>query len=83
MRRLSSSSQTLLLFLAFVLAGASALAASALILGGLIVEAGDGLAGPLAVIAAGALTGTLASFVIHEITLVAPGIVRALSRRRV
>ena len=82
MSRLSPASQTLLLFLAFLLAGAAALAASAVLMGRLIVDAGDGDATIAAVVTAGALVGTLASYVVHEVTALAPGVVRAVTQQR-
>lgn len=83
MSRVTPATVTLLLFVAFLLAGAAALAAAAVIMGALIVDASQGDAGALGVIAAGAMTGTLASFIVHEITMAAPGVVRDLSRRRI
>ena len=81
MFRLSSSRVTVLLFVAFVIAGGAALAAATLILGALIVAASEGGSGPVGVIAAGALTGVLAAAVVHQISAVAPGVARILVRQ--
>ena len=68
------------IFAAFLASGAIAMAAAYLILGRMIVDASAGDAGPLVVIAGGALVGTLTAFVIHEVGSVLPGVMARLSR---
>lgn len=68
------------IFLGFLAAGAIALAAAYLILGRMIIDASAGDAGPLAVIAGGALVGTLTGFVIHEVGMVLPNVMARLYR---
>jgi hypothetical protein len=79
-RYLSDRSQTATLFTAFLTTGAIALAAAFLILGQMITSASEVAHGPLYVIAAGALVGTLTAFVIHEIAEVLPGVMEHLHR---
>lgn len=68
------------IFLGFLTAGAIALAAAYLILGRIIIDASVGDMGALAVIAGGALVGTLTAFVIHEIGSVLPAVMTRLYR---
>jgi ABC-type Mn2+/Zn2+ transport system permease subunit len=79
-RYLSERNQTATLFTSFLTAGAVALASAFLILGQMITSASDVAHGPLYVIAAGALVGTLTAFVIHEIADVLPGVMERLHR---
>ncbi len=69
-----------LIFVAFIAAAACAMAASYLILGRLIIDAGTGEGQPLFVVAGGALVGTLTAYVIHEIGNVLPGVMARLHR---
>ena len=64
------------IFVLFVAAGALAMTAAYLILGRMIIAAGNGDAGPLAVIASGSVVGTLTAFVIHELSRVLPGVMQ-------
>jgi hypothetical protein len=80
MRFVSERRLTAMLFTSFLAAGATALAAGFLILGQMIVMAGEVSGGPLYVIASGALVGTLTAFVIHEVGLVLPGVMSRLNR---
>lgn len=68
------------IFLCFLAAGAIALAAAYLILGRMIIDASAGDMGTLAVVAGGALVGTLTAFVIHEIGSVLPMVMARLYR---
>lgn len=68
------------LFTAFLAAGAVAMAAAYLILGRMIMDASAGDAGPVVVIAGGALVGSLTAFVIHEVGAVLPGVMARLNR---
>jgi ABC-type Mn2+/Zn2+ transport system permease subunit len=77
---LSERRQTATLFTSFLAAGATALAAAFLILGQMITMASDVPHGPLYVIAAGALVGTLTAYVIHEIAEILPGVMERLHR---
>jgi hypothetical protein len=79
-RYISERSLTAALFTSFLTAGAIALAAAFLILGYMITSASEVAHGPLYVIAAGALVGTLTAFVIHEIAEVLPGVMERLHR---
>lgn len=81
-RLFSPQTITLFLFVAFVGAGGVALAAATMVMGALIVSAADGDAGPLSVIAAGALTGVLTAMIVHQVGMVAPRVARELWRRR-
>ncbi len=78
MRMISERRLTAALFTGFLAAGAVALAAAFLILGHMITMAGDVTHGPLYVIAAGALVGTLTAFVIHEVGCILPGVMDEL-----
>jgi pheromone shutdown protein TraB len=80
MRFLSERRVTAGLFTIFLAAGAVALAAAFLILGHMITIAGEVANGPLYVIAAGALVGTLTAFVIHEVGCVLPDVMEELHR---
>ena len=71
---------TSLIFVGFLASGAVAMAAAYLILGRMIIDASSGDAGPLVVIAGGALVGTLTAFVIHEVGSVLPGVMARLHR---
>ena len=79
MRQISERWTTGALFFLFLAAAAIAMAHAYMILGRLIIAAGDGISGPVAIIAAGALVGTLTAFVIHEISAVLPGVMRHLN----
>ncbi len=68
------------IFLGFLTAGAVALAVAYLILGRIIIDASAGDTSPLAVVAGGALVGTLTAFVIHEIGDVLPSVMARLLR---
>ena len=68
------------IFVGFLATGAVAMAAAYLVLGRVIIDASTGDAGPLLVIAGGALVGTLTAFVIHEVGQVLPGVMARLSR---
>ena len=68
------------LFVGFLAAGAIAMAAAYLVLGRVIIDASTGDAGPILVIAGGALVGTLTAFVIHEVSQVLPGVMARLNR---
>ena len=82
MFRVSAANLTLLIFIAFLLAGASALAATAVLFSGAITDAVEGVTGPVPVIVLGALIGTLSAYIVHEITALVPGIVRVVTRSR-
>jgi ABC-type Mn2+/Zn2+ transport system permease subunit len=79
-RYLSERSQMATLFTSFLTAAAVALAAAFLILGQMITMASEVAHGPLYVIAAGALVGTLTAFVIHEVAEVLPSVMERLHR---
>ena len=68
------------IFVGFLTAGAVAMAVAYVVLGRVIIDASAGDAGPILVIAGGALVGTLTAFVIHEIGQVLPGVVARLNR---
>ena len=68
------------IFAGFLAAGALAMAAAYLVFGRVIVDASTGDAGPMLVIAGGALVGSLTAFVIHEVGQVLPGVMARLSR---
>ncbi len=80
MRLVSGRRLTAVLFTTFLAAGATALAAAFLILGQMIVIAGEVSGGALYVIASGALVGTLTAFVIYEVGMVLPGVMSQLNR---
>ena len=68
------------IFVGFLTSGAVAMAVAYVVLGRVIIDASAGDAGPILVIAGGALVGTLTAFVIHEIGQVLPGVVARLNR---
>ena len=68
------------IFVGFLTAGAVAMAVAYVVLGRVIIDASAGDAGPIPVIAGGALVGTLTAFVIHEIGQVLPGVMARLNR---
>ena len=68
------------IFVGFLTAGAVAMAFAYVVLGRVIIDASAGDAGPILVIAGGALVGTLTAFVIHEIGQVLPGVMARLNR---
>ena len=68
------------IFVGFLTAGAVAMAVAYVVLGRVIIDASAGDAGPILVIAGGALVGTLTAFVIHEIGQVLPGVMARLNR---
>jgi hypothetical protein len=80
MNSISDRRVTGAIFAGFLGAGAIALAAAYLILGRMIIDASAGDSGPLAVIAGGALVGTLTAFVIHEVGSVLPNVMSRLYR---
>jgi ABC-type Mn2+/Zn2+ transport system permease subunit len=80
MRYFSEHRVTAALFTGFLVAGVTAVAAAFLILGRMIVMAGDVPNGPLYVVASGGLVGILTTFVIHEVGMVLPGVMARLNR---
>ena len=81
-RRVVSEQRTIgVVFVGLIAAAAVAMAAAYLILGRLIIDAGAGDAGPLLVIAGGALVGTLTAYIIHEVGDVLPSVMARLYRR--
>lgn len=81
MLSVSSSIVTCLLFALFLLAGACALSAATLLVGRLIVAAGEAGGEAHLIIFGGALAGVLSAFVVYQISTVAPGVARQLMRR--
>jgi hypothetical protein len=69
-----------LIFMGFLASAAVAMAAAYIILARMIVDAGAGDAGPIAVIAGGALVGALTAYIIHEVGNVLPGVMSRLHR---
>ena len=74
MRHITDRHITAALFVGLLAAGAIAMTEAYMILGRMIVSAGEGEGSPLLVIAAGALVGTLTAYVIHEVDNVLPGV---------
>jgi hypothetical protein len=80
MRFLSERRITAALFTSFLLAGVLAMASAFLILGRMIIMAGETQSGTLFVLASGGLVGTITAFVIHEVGAVLPAVMARLSR---
>ncbi len=80
MRWISERHVTGAIFTGFLASGAAAMTLGYVILGRMIVDASAGEAGPLIVIASGAMVGTLTAFVIHEIGGVLPDVMARLHR---